>query len=252
MFSRLRFYSRVITRTIFSIKMLCRVQVFQGRGFSGSRFFRVQVFQGPGLPGSWSRVRVQVLKVTNESQPNIFPTENLIKKHAQWFPLSPLVAMLIKFVFTKICHYTQVFNPVFRPSTFRLFCQLFWDLLVFIDITIDCFWSTFIFGMYPSITFKGSHWYSTNSAWSDIKKRGFSLFAHLLSTPFRRRFSNSVSFQVWLKASKFTTNELLHSYFSRTLLKSKVTSNSIFKLYEQIFSSNTSQWLPSNSLKITS
>ena len=37
-------------------------QVFQGSGFSESRFFRFQVFQGPG-PGSGSRVRVQVLEV---------------------------------------------------------------------------------------------------------------------------------------------------------------------------------------------
>ena len=47
MFSRLRFYRRVITRTIFSMKMLFRVQVFPGPGLSWSRFFRVQVFQGP-------------------------------------------------------------------------------------------------------------------------------------------------------------------------------------------------------------
>ena len=34
-------------------------QVFQGPGFSGSRFFRVQVFQGRGFSRSASRVRVQ-------------------------------------------------------------------------------------------------------------------------------------------------------------------------------------------------
>ena len=36
--------------------VLFRVQVFQGSGFSGSRFFRVrtQDFHDPG-PGSWSR-----------------------------------------------------------------------------------------------------------------------------------------------------------------------------------------------------
>ena len=64
MFSRLRFYSGVITRTLFSIKMLFRVQVFQSPGFSGSRFFRVQVFQGSGFSGHRVfRVRVQILEV---------------------------------------------------------------------------------------------------------------------------------------------------------------------------------------------
>ena len=57
-FSGLRFYSRVLTRTIF------RVQVFQGSGFSESRFFWVQVFQGAGFSVSrFFRVRVQVLEV---------------------------------------------------------------------------------------------------------------------------------------------------------------------------------------------
>ena len=104
MFSGLRFYSRVIARTIFSLKtlvyisvstwtfkhqifkifkttlrnhinpifipyfsgfMLFRVQVFQGLGFPRSRFFRVQDFQGPGFSGSGSKVRVQVLEVAD-------------------------------------------------------------------------------------------------------------------------------------------------------------------------------------------
>ena len=45
--------------------VLFRVQVFQGSGFSGSRFFRVQVFYGPnaGFSRSRSRVLVQVLVV---------------------------------------------------------------------------------------------------------------------------------------------------------------------------------------------
>ena len=63
MFSRLIFYSRVITRTIFGIKMLFRVQAFLSPGFSESRIFRVQVFQGPGFSGSGSRVWVQALEV---------------------------------------------------------------------------------------------------------------------------------------------------------------------------------------------
>ena len=40
-----------------------RVQVFQGSGFSGSRFFRVQVFQGPSFSRSGFRVWVQALEV---------------------------------------------------------------------------------------------------------------------------------------------------------------------------------------------
>ena len=45
--------------------VLFRVQVFQGSGFSGSRFFRVQVFYGPnaGFSRSGSGVLVQVLVV---------------------------------------------------------------------------------------------------------------------------------------------------------------------------------------------
>ena len=45
--------------------MFFKVEVFQGPGFSGSRFFRVQVFQGPSFqsPGPGSRVRVQALEV---------------------------------------------------------------------------------------------------------------------------------------------------------------------------------------------
>ena len=50
----------------FSESMFFMVQVFQGPGFSGSRFFRihmfrVQVFLGPG-PGPRSRIWVQVLE----------------------------------------------------------------------------------------------------------------------------------------------------------------------------------------------
>ena len=59
--------------------MFFKVQVFQGRGFSRSRFFRVQVFRirvlGP-CPGSrsrsksrgWSRVQVQVQDPSSESR----------------------------------------------------------------------------------------------------------------------------------------------------------------------------------------
>ena len=61
------------------------VQVFQGPGFSGSRFFWVQVLQGPGFSGSWSRVWVQILEVVDLSEVysehffffyNIFITKN--------------------------------------------------------------------------------------------------------------------------------------------------------------------------------
>ena len=52
MFSGLRFYSRVLTRTI----------------------FRIQVFQGPGFSGSRSRVRVQVLEVVQKIISQIFQT----------------------------------------------------------------------------------------------------------------------------------------------------------------------------------
>ena len=73
MFLRLIFYSPVITRTIFSMKMLFRVQVFLGPGFSGSRFFRVQAFQSPG-PGFRSsqdkQVYVTTKKLSEETEQN--------------------------------------------------------------------------------------------------------------------------------------------------------------------------------------
>ena len=47
----------------FSRSRFFMAQVFQGLGFSGSRFLRVQVL-GPSFSGSGSRVRVQVLEVT--------------------------------------------------------------------------------------------------------------------------------------------------------------------------------------------
>ena len=63
----------------FSGSRFFRVQVIQDPGFSGSRFFRVNIFQGPGFqgpvagsrvrgPGSESRVRVQVLEVALEGK----------------------------------------------------------------------------------------------------------------------------------------------------------------------------------------
>ena len=73
MFLRLRFYSRVITRTIFSIKMLFRVQVFQGPGFLGYRFFRVQVFQGPGPGFTRSLSLIVVLSLIFSKESNKVP-----------------------------------------------------------------------------------------------------------------------------------------------------------------------------------
>ena len=73
MFSGLRFYSRVITRTIFSIKMLFRVQVFQGPGFLGYRFFRVQVFQGPGPGFTRSLSLIVVLSLIFSKESNKVP-----------------------------------------------------------------------------------------------------------------------------------------------------------------------------------
>ena len=81
MFLRLRFYSRLITRTIFSIKILFRVQVFQGSGFSGSRFFRTQVFQDPG-PGFRSsqdkQVYVTTKKLSEETEQNPSEPHSLV------------------------------------------------------------------------------------------------------------------------------------------------------------------------------
>ena len=50
-----------------------RVQIFQGPGFSRSRFLRAQVFwfqviQGPGFSRSGSRVRIQVLEVVQNNR----------------------------------------------------------------------------------------------------------------------------------------------------------------------------------------